>query len=382
MKKVLIIFLFISFFVFFLPSKTSAAGWTEVFQCIGGQYSPDQIISYIKSDNPDSIIQNLKSNQICARNDVNLFEISEITGNTIHYCKKSDDLVVMKNFDGKYEKTCCPRLKPIGIGNFCCPAKATGYYGGGPGGGQIGCIIPGETDRVPATGSSPRASEIIDDDIQVFTKQEKLWQCPVEDCLMSVSGGTQTLLSSNSTLATPLTLAQRASYGCQPKGSNLTGMKYSNGSTIPDDMLCAFQNAVDQTALELIDVNTGIQGCLDLPDDEKKRCFDCFAKNINPDDPDKPQTFVYSSIGCIDTGRDAFITRLFQLGFGTLSGLSVFRIMWGAVKRQSTDPAKIQEGRDMIWSAITALIMLAAAIPILRYIGINLLGVLPFGFLN
>lgn len=105
-------------------------------------------------------------------------------------------------------------------------------------------------------------------------------------------------------------------------------------------------------------------------------------KNIDPDDPHAPKAFVYSSIGCVDTRQNEFITRLFQIGFGMLGGFGVLRIMWGAILRQSTDPAKIQEGKDMITSSIWALVTLAVTIPLLRFLGINLLQLLPVNFLG
>ena len=57
-------------------------------------------------------------------------------------------------------------------------------------------------------------------------------------------------------------------------------------------------------------------------------------------------------------------------------------IMWGSVQRQSTDPAKIQEGWDKIKAAIASIIMIASAVPLLRYLGINLTGLLPFNIFN
>ncbi|HRP37222.1 MAG TPA: hypothetical protein PLS50_05420, partial [Candidatus Dojkabacteria bacterium] len=110
--------------------------------------------------------------------------------------------------------------------------------------------------------------------------------------------------------------------------------------------------------------------------------LDCFMKNIDPNDPNAPKAYVYSSIGCVDTRQNEFITRLFQIGFGMLGGFGVLRIMWGSILRQSTDPAKIQEGKDMITSSIWALITLAVTIPLLRFLGINLLQLLPINFLG
>lgn len=377
MRKLLLTLLFSGCFLLAATTKVQAAGWEAVVGCTDTQYTPEQISGYIKSDNPQSIVTGLKTQRVCIRTDVTNFQISELAGEVIYYCKSADDKAVLRNFDGSYEKTCCPISSSRGRGTYCCPNNSTELLSGS---GGAWCQTP--TGNVPPVESSERAQEVTTDSIQVFVKGEEKWQCPAEDCLMNLSGGTQTLMASNSTLAQPITLAQRSSYNCQPKGVSLAGMNNVDGTPIPADSFCAFQSVVSGPIATLLDSNSDIDSCLEIDGIEKERCLECMKKNLEARNGNRPESFVYSSIGCVDTRQDQFITRLFQIGLGTISGISVIQVMWGMIERQSTDPAKIQQGRDRAIAALTALATVAGAIPILRFLGINVAQLLPISFLG
>jgi hypothetical protein len=116
-------------------------------------------------------------------------------------------------------------------------------------------------------------------------------------------------------------------------------------------------------------------------------------KFIDPNDPDDKREFnlctsclkqcetcVYSSLGCIDTTMNGVITTIMRIGIGILGAVGIFRIMQAAVLRQSADPKDIQESWDIIISVIMGTIVLLGSMVILRVIGINILGILPFDF--
>jgi len=92
------------------------------------------------------------------------------------------------------------------------------------------------------------------------------------------------------------------------------------------------------------------------------------------------ETCVYSSLGCIDTTLNGVITTIMRIGLGVLGALGIFRIMQAAMLRQSADPKDIQESWDIIMSVIMGAIVLVASSLILRVIGVNILGILPFDF--
>ena len=372
MRKLLFLIVFgISMFAL---NNSVEAGWINVGYC-SGAYTPINK-SNIKHPNNGSIDLSFglaQTNKICTNNSNLEIIIIENSGE-IKYCSAGSK--VPKDLSGKYfQNFCCP-ANNIAVGLGCCPAGTVNTNNT-----QTQCI-DGSNNRTDVGPSIQRATITPDNTSITFRIGEDVKTCDATGCLV-LSGGL--LANSNTTINNPLSQTEITTSGidCLDAKAPLTGYRYEGGAQIPADYVCLAQKAVPAESADVIDLNNAIAGCADLSNQsEIQRCLDCFARNIDPNDPDKPQTFVYSSIGCIDTSRDAFIVRLFQLGFGILSGFAVVRIMMGAIKRQSTDPAKIQEGRDMIWSAITALVMLGAAIPILRYIGINLLGVLPTTFLG
>lgn len=95
---------------------------------------------------------------------------------------------------------------------------------------------------------------------------------------------------------------------------------------------------------------------------------------------DDCDTCVYSSLGCIDTTLNGVITTVMRIGLGVLGAVGILRIMQAAMLRQSADPKDIQESWDIIMSVIMGAIVLVASSLILRVIGVNILGILPFDF--
>ena len=390
-KLILSLFITICFIAVLGTTKVEAAGWETVSACRSDQMSPDNIRGYIKADSGEvsSIINSLNAKSVCVRNDITEFEITELSGDAIKYCKVGEGKVVMRvmGAPGEYEKFCCPAgfsLRPH-VGGGCCPDNSIDslYVEGIPeedGGGAF-CILPGGTQVRPEF-SLPPAGESVVDDTQVFTLGTDMWQCPAEDCLTSLNAGNEQLLPNNTTIADPFTDAQKNLHRCLPQGESLVGIRDAEGETIPEDMFCAFQNAVTGPIATLLASNNDLSSCLEIDGIEQQRCLECLGKNIAAKADGLPESFVYSSIGCVDTRQDQFITRLFQIGLGTISGIAVIQIMWGMIERQSTDPAKIQQGWDRAIAAIAALVTVACAIPILRFLGISVIQLLPSSFLR
>lgn len=392
MKKLIFsFFITISFLAVLGTTKVEAAGWEAVSACRSDQMTPDSIRGYIKADSGEvtSIINNLNSKSVCVRNDITEFEVTELNGDTIKYCNVGQGKVVMRvmGSPGEYENFCCPvglSLRPS-QGGGCCPDNSTGseYIDGVPeedGGGSF-CILPGGTRVRPGFSAFPTGESVVDD-VQVFTLGTDMWQCPAEDCLTSLNGGNEVLLPNNTTLVNPFTDAQKNLHRCLPQGALMVGINDSGGNPIPADMFCAFQEAVTGPIATLLASNNDLSSCLELEGIEQQRCLECMGKNLDARADGLPESFVYSSIGCVDTRQDQFITRLFQIGLGTISGIAVIQIMWGMIERQSTDPAKIQQGRDRAIAALAALATVVGAIPILRFLGISVIQLLPNSFLG
>lgn len=120
-----------------------------------------------------------------------------------------------------------------------------------------------------------------------------------------------------------------------------------------------------------------LMSCTRLTTDQQKNCVQCVIKNWTSDATDNAYRWS-ASLGCVDTRMNPFITRLIQIGLGLGSGIAVVRIIQGAFMRQTNDPAKIQEGNEIIISTILGLVVLASALLILRIIGVDILGIFTF----
>ena len=229
-----------------------------------------------------------------------------------------------------------------------------------------------EKDGPGSVESEPAQNADTDSDFDAgapVVKGIEGFYCPSTGCLTDNLNN----IVNNDTFNNPLTEAQTIPFICYSSGDEKPGavplLKCAGGAWLTQDEFDIGGGAQVREQCSLLDGN------------EVQRCLDCFANN--PDlDSGEPQTFVYSSLGCIDTRQNPFITRLFQIGFGLIGGFAIIMIMWGSVQRQSTDPAKIQEGWDKIKAAIASIIMIASAVPLLRYLGINLTGLLPFNIFN
>jgi len=145
-----------------------------------------------------------------------------------------------------------------------------------------------------------------------------------------------------------------------------------NGASISQE----FYDRAGDTGIELM------QRCLSEPSEQTGLCQDCMIRNW--EDPAEGGHYSWSSsLGCIDTRMNPFITRVIQIGLGIGSGIAVVRIIQGAFLRQTNDPSKIQEGNEIIVTTIIALITLAGASVLLEILGVNILGIFTRdGFAN
>lgn len=365
---------FITFLIVFslgmilIPERAYAEvirnAWVESSQtfCDSSSGLNNISINQIKGDSTQQISNFIEENQLCTISvDIDIWEVQD---SELRFCPPSH--VIPQRGSGEYNQYCCLRgaISTEYYANYCCPENTSDYEVSDE---SVICLFNDGTS--PLTVNTPRITT--NNFSTFFRRGTSLFECPVRGCLTDPLNA---VLQPNNTQNNPLRESEKANYEC-----------YADGSEHPNDpnLTCLNNAWLTEEQRGIVEEIGRADECLKFNSStERTRCLECFQNNIDAAAAGKPQTYVYSSLGCIDTNRDPFITRLFQIGFGTLGGLAVARIMWGAVKRQSTDPAKIQEGRDLILSAIAALVMLAATFPLLRYIGINLTGLLPVSFFN
>lgn len=361
MKKILIISIFLFFFFGFFNQDAFAQlpePWVEVTSCGPGQIDPGDIRNV--AANPGKIVQVLEANGSCASSDIQITDFQTIAGNSITYCPSP--LSAPVNDDGRYNRAkCCPASHPnsnITSGTLCCTS------GSFPSGNNCVDVLDGSIrSGIPTVNTS--ADRDISSGDPVALGDGPYYECPEINCLLDAGGS----IVSNNTDSVPLNIAGLNGRVCVPQG-------YEN--TADANLVCFQNDWLTREDYDAIVNITGSVSCFELQDEtEKQRCLDCLELN-----QEGAQYYVYSSIGCVDTRQNSFVTRLFQIGLGLIGGFAIVRIMWGEVLRQSGKPEKIEEGREMEVAAIIAIALVVLAIPVLRFIGINVLQIFPVSIFN
>lgn len=385
MKKLLLLVLIFFSWVSISPASVDAAPapWVSVGFCTEAQATPDEVATQFvggSASGETDLLELLLQKKVCGVGIIG----KEIWGDDesdgpVYYCESGRGFPRSIPPLPQYEDVCCPKDALTYIrdnGKFCCPVgsksikdfsgSATCYdsiFGGRPVRDGAGNPVR-PVEAVNATRNNPP-------DGTQFVAGVDRFSCPATGCVLQ--GG---VLMDPANLPGELTDPEitAGGYTCLAPGALIPGD--------PDGRICLRQVADDPVLATLLASSSDINSCLELDEAEQERCLDCLGKNLDAREAGDPESFVYSSIGCVDTRQDQFITRLFQIGLGTISGIAVIQIMWGMIERQSTDPAKIQQGRDRAIAALTALGTVVGSIPILRFLGINVIQLLPINFLG
>lgn len=108
--------------------------------------------------------------------------------------------------------------------------------------------------------------------------------------------------------------------------------------------------------------------------------------NSGPDPRDNCTNGINTAIGCIpvlnsDNGT-AFAGFILKWGIGVGSGIAFLLIVYGGfmVMTSQGDPNRLKAGQELLTSAISGIILLIFSIFILKFIGIDILGLGNFGF--
>lgn len=85
---------------------------------------------------------------------------------------------------------------------------------------------------------------------------------------------------------------------------------------------------------------------------------------------------VNTALGNIDTDPAKLVNAILRIAIGMAGGIAFLLIIYGGFRLalSSGDPKAIQEGRDIITSAIIGLIIIVMSVFLLRVIGIDILG--------
>lgn len=90
---------------------------------------------------------------------------------------------------------------------------------------------------------------------------------------------------------------------------------------------------------------------------------------------------ISTQIGCIDaSSTGGFVKQLFGLGTGIAGGIAFLLIIFGGfqILTSAGNPERLNEGKELISSAITGLLMIVFSVFLLRVIGVDILGIPSF----
>jgi hypothetical protein len=94
---------------------------------------------------------------------------------------------------------------------------------------------------------------------------------------------------------------------------------------------------------------------------------------------------VWTAFGCLPTGfgtssGDNFVTTLLKVGSGIAGGIAFLLIIVGGfqIVMSAGNPEKLNEGKELVTSAIVGLLFIIFSIFILKLIGVDILGIPGF----
>lgn len=89
---------------------------------------------------------------------------------------------------------------------------------------------------------------------------------------------------------------------------------------------------------------------------------------------------INTALGCIPTSQTGFFDAFFRLGIGIAGGISFLLILYGGLKMMLSagNPEALNEGRELVTSAIFGLLLIIFSVFILKLIGVNILGLPGF----
>lgn len=104
---------------------------------------------------------------------------------------------------------------------------------------------------------------------------------------------------------------------------------------------------------------------------QKSECNGCMADNKH----------VWTAIGCIGTeSPTGFFEKMLSLGMGAAGGIAFLLILFGGLQIMTSagNPEQLTAGRELVSAAITGLLLVIFSIFLLRFMGMNIIGIPGF----
>jgi len=111
--------------------------------------------------------------------------------------------------------------------------------------------------------------------------------------------------------------------------------------------------------------------CDFLADADKGKCDACMGVG---------KEAVWTAFGCLPTDSGKFVETLLKFGSGIAGGIAFLLIIVGGfqIVMSAGNPEKLNEGKELVTSAIVGLLFIIFSIFLLRLIGVDILGIPGF----
>lgn len=89
---------------------------------------------------------------------------------------------------------------------------------------------------------------------------------------------------------------------------------------------------------------------------------------------------IWTALGCIKTDISGFVGSFFQIGLGVAGGIAFLFLIYGGVLVMTSagNPETVQQGKDIITSAITGLLLIIFSVLLLQLISVDILKIPGF----
>lgn len=113
---------------------------------------------------------------------------------------------------------------------------------------------------------------------------------------------------------------------------------------------------------------------------DQQACRDCVGEDNAGAEGGSGKKF-WTAFGCVETSKEGLVKSMVRIGMGLSGGFVLLSILYGAflLTTSSGDPKRVQEGQEMISSAIMGLFFVIFSVIILQFIGVSILQIPGFG---
>lgn len=118
------------------------------------------------------------------------------------------------------------------------------------------------------------------------------------------------------------------------------------------------------------DVTADFQGICKYAGAGQSQCDSCVS-----------QQGIWTAIGCIPATQGGLFGRVFTIGLGMAGGIAFLLILFGGfqIMTSAGNPEQLNEGRELVSSAVAGLLLIIFSVFLLRLIGYDILRIPGFG---